>query len=397
MNVMILKACRIILIILIPLIPFGGCENNSSNFSRFPGFAEYFAANPPSHESPDQGDQQQLRRYQPRFMRAEGHQDPVDFYRDYIANGVLVDGAGNVISSEVTQALLNEYRDNPHVVFRHVPGHDSEGATVYGRIDRELISFPSEEGEFVRPFTFLTYNIVFRHSGLSAGIPAWQEVLLDLFFDLNDWHQLDHYTAVTLVLEEDGDAGASPVAVMLQQHDNLRTYLLCESVNLPEDGRVIIDIAKRSNELYPHVQERTKHRAVYRPDPKSMYFLMTGERKPLLAGYDITDSVEEVEYTLSFLPHDDAFYTFQGYLGERRRLKGRDAPPGARYNTLPELKPLGMQLFSGYWREGNRGDIERLERTLLKDDDYARFAELQGAEFYRNWKNLQRSAPKVLR
>jgi hypothetical protein len=122
------------------------------------------------------------------------------------------------------------------------------------------------------------------------------------------------------------------------------------------------------------------------PDPAGMRFLLTGDDKPLFASYDVTNGTTEVNYTLDFLPHDDAFYTFKGYLGERRRLKGRDAPPGADYNTLPELKPLQMQLFSGYWRENNPADVHRFEKTILRNGDYTDFAQLQGSELYRNLK-----------
>ncbi len=377
------------------IILLSACEQNARNFSQYPGFAEYFASNPRSNDLPTYEDRQMLRNFQPRFMLAEGQDRPVDFYRDYIANGTLNDGHGNMISNAVTRELLNAYEENPDVVFRHVPVADSAGAVVYGRVDRETISFFTENGEVPVPLTFLTYHVVFHNSGVPAGIPAWQEVLLGLFLDLDDWHQLDHYTAVTLVVEERPYGDAYPVAVMLQQHDNLRTYLIGEEIKLPEDGRVVIDIAKRSNELYPHTPGGAWHRAVYMPDPAGIRFLIQGDKKPVLASYDVTNGTIEVDYTLEFLPHDDAFYTFRGYLGERRRLKGRDAPPGADYNTLPELKPLSMQLFSGYWRENHPGDIKRLEKTILRKSDYTGFARLQGAELYRNWKLLQQQPISV--
>jgi hypothetical protein len=322
-------------------------------------------------------------------MIANGQAKPIDFYRDYIASGVLSDSSGNVMSSNVTRELLNSYRDIPDIVFKHVPGQGSGGTVVYGRIDRVNVSFHTDNGQVLKPLAFLTYHMVFRNSGMPAGIPAWQEVALGLFFDLDDWHQLDHYTAVSLIIQEHTGGDISPVAVMLQQHDNLRTYLIGETIMLPDDGRVLIDIAKRSNELYPHTPGPVRHRAVYMPEPKAMRFLLTGERKPLFAGYDVTDGTTEVDYSLEFLPPDDAFYMFKGYLGERRRVKGRDAPPGAAYNTLPQLKPLAMQLFSGYWRENNPGDIERLEKTILANGDYIGFGQMQGAEFYKNWQGLQ--------
>lgn len=368
-----------------------GCEHNFQNFSQYPGFAEYFKANPPSHELPGPADQALLHHFKPRFMLAEGQSEPIDFYRDYIANGMLSDGGGNVISSNVTQELLNAYKDYPDVIFRHAPGMGSRGAVVYGRVDRETIPFDTHNGQVLKPLTFLTYHIVFRNSGVPAGIPAWQEASLSLIFNLNDWHQLDHFTAVSLIIEENQYGGVNPVAVMLQQHNNLRTYLIGEGITLPDDGRVVIDVAKRSNELYPHTQGLTSHRAVYMPDPEGMRFLLTGERKPLFAGYDITDGNMAVDYALEFLPPNDAFYTFQGFLGERRRLKGRDSPPGADYNTLPALKPLSIQLFSGYWRENHQGDTEALEKTILERENYIGFARLQSTEFYRSWKRIQQS------
>jgi hypothetical protein len=42
---------------------------------------------------------------------------------------------------------------------------------------------------------------------------------------------------------------------------------------------------------------------------------------------------------------------FQGWLGERRALPGRDGPPGADYNTLPPFKSKALQLALFYWAE----------------------------------------------
>jgi hypothetical protein len=366
-----------------------GCEHNTGNFSQYHGFAEYFMNNPPSQDLPGPDDQQLVRRFQPRLMMAEGQQKPIDFYRDYISSGVLSNGHGEVISSEVNRELINTHKNNPEVIFKHIPGKESGGAVVYGRIDRETVSFDTDSGKLLKPLTFLTYHAVFRNSGIPAGIPTWQEFALSLVFNLDDWHQLDHYTAVSLVIDENKQSGVKPVAIMLQQHNNLRTFLLGEEVTIPDDGRVVIDIAKRSNELFPHTPGFARHRAVDMPDPEGMRFLLTGENKSRFAGYDITDGTTEVEYTLEFLPPDDAFYTFKGFLGERRVMKGRDAPPGAAYNTLPELKPLSIQLFTGYWRDNDEGDIARLGKTILKNSDYIGFAMLQKAEFYRNWKVIQ--------
>jgi hypothetical protein len=384
-----MKYTIILLSLILLAMRLTGCKQDIVNFSQYPGFTEYFKANPPGHEPPDLRDQALLERYRPRFMMAEEQQKPIDFYRDYSAHGILRDGEGNVVSRHVTKELLNRYKYDPYAEFQHVPANTISPPIVFGRILRETVPFDTDKGLMDHQFTILSYHSVFRTSGLPLGIPAWQESILSLYADLNDWHQLDHYTAVFLVLEGDGHERRNLLAVMLQQHNNLRTYLIGESITLPPDDRVIIDVAIRSNELYPHIPGRTHHRAVAMPDPESMYFLLTGKKKPLFAGFDITESTLEVEYTLDFLPPDDAFYTFRGFLGEKRRTTGRSGPQGADYNTLPELKPMSIQLFSGYWRKNHPGDLKRLESTIISQGDHVGFARLQRSVFYQSWKQLQ--------
>jgi hypothetical protein len=51
---------------------------------------------------------------------------------------------------------------------------------------------------------------------------------------------------------------------------------------------------------------------------------------------------------------------------------------------------MAMQLFSGYWRENNQGDFERLEATVVRKGDYVGFARLQGAELFKSWKRIQK-------
>jgi hypothetical protein len=193
---------------------------------------------------------------------------------------------------------------------------------------------------------------------------GWQILLAGAFGDLDDWHQLDHYTAVTLVLDDT----ATPVALMLQQHNNQRTYLLGESYVLPEDGRPEVDVAIRSNELYAHQAGRRRHKVVRFPGMAEMKYLLGLSGRPFLTADDITDPAREAEYELGFLPPSDAFYTFKGFLGERRSLPGRSGPPGADYNTWPSLKPLGLQVLAGYWRPGDRGDASRFLKAVEEGD-----------------------------
>lgn len=374
--------------ITLPISLIVGCNRSHGNFSQHPGFAAYFATHPPSGTAATPDEQALLARYRPRLFLPAGHPGPIDFYADYIAHGCLTDGAGRLVSTRVTPAILNALKRDPGAVFVHEPGPEPPARVVYGRVDRETVTFPTDTGPVSEPFTFLTYHVVFRLSGLPAGLPAWQAVFLRLVASLDDWHQLDHYTAAILALDRD----LVPVALTLQQHDHMRTYVLGVELRAPADGRVTVDVAIRSNELYPHVPGRIRHRAVGMPDPAGMRYLITGRKPPFFSADDVTESVAEIEYALMFLPKDDAFYTFQGYLGERRRLRGREGPPGADYNTLPSLKPRGVQMLAFYWRDGDADDLARFEASLRSPDPLLAFARAQAPVFYRRLREARAAA-----
>jgi hypothetical protein len=365
------------------LLLLSGAPPTEHNFSQYPGFAEYFAANPPSDRLPDADERALLERHRPRFHLPADHAGLIGFYEDYLAQGELRDGEGTVVSNAVDRALLNAHRDDPAVVFEHRPdAAAAQTPVVLARIDHR----PVEYRGTVTRFTFATYNAVFRHSGLVAGLAAWQALPAALFGDLDDWHQLDHYTAATLVFT----AAGTPVALMLQQHNYVHTYLIGEGYALAEDGRAAVDVAIRSNELYPHAPGRREHRSVRFPDAASMRYLLGAGAGPWLAAHDVTDPAGEASYGLAFLPHDDAFYMFEGFLGARRALPGRDAPPGAAYNTLPRYKPLELQMVLGYWREGHAGDIARFEAALKTGDWAGEFIAAQREVFFENLGCLER-------
>ena len=299
----------------------------------------------------------------------EGHEGPIDFYRDYIAQGELRDGGGALISAAVTPEVLNAWKSDPAVVFTHRPGGMPPRARIYGRIERGELELPGCAAALT--VTFLTYNLVFRHSGLPMGLPAWQAALLAPVADLDDWHQLDHYTALTLALAAEDAGDLAPFAATFQQHNYLRTYLLANEegpgrLALPPDGRIAVDIALRSNELYPHRAGRVQRRAVSFMTPDAARYLVDGSDPPWRAADDVTLPAREIEPELALLPPADAFYVFQGWLGERRALPGRDGPPGADYNTLPPFKPKALQLALFYWAE-ERSDFLAMLGELFAD------------------------------
>ena len=344
---------------IVALLLLAGCTLPATNFSQYPGFAELEATHPQRTSLPTASEQALLLRLRPRLFLPPGHVGLVDFYRDYIAQGELRSGDGSLVSTQVTPEQLNRVKNDPRAVFRHLPQATGVAApTVLARVDYEVL----DAGSARFPLTFLTYHAVFRQSGLIVGLPGWVERIAGWFVDLSDWHQLDHYTATTIVL----DPGQQPIALVLQQHNYQHTYVFNTQFALPTDHRVAVDVAIRSNELYPHNARRTEHRATRFHSPDELRYLMGSGAPPTLAGTDITEGRDELSYTLAFLQPSDAFYTFKGFLGERRRLPGRDGPPGADYNTVPQLKRWTAQMLMGFWREGDGGDLQRLESGYAK-------------------------------
>lgn len=334
---------------------FYACGSDDFQFSQLPEFKEYYKKYPPRETEPTVEEKNLLHRFRPRFFLADGQEPFIDFYQDYITYGYLVGEKGRIISSNVDRTLLNKHKNDPDIVFIHTYKHSQTTPVVYGRVDYDRLKVDSQS---TIELTFLTYNIVFRRSGLPAGLSPWKKSLLGWIGSVKDWHQLDHYVSVTLALNRQ----SQPVAATMQQHNYQTTYIFAKGIHLPPDGRIKLDVALYSNEMYPHSKKRTEHRAVQFLNSESVYYLITGDKKPLLAGNDITQGTNDIEYRLEFLPPDDAFYLFQGKLGESRILPGRDGPPGADYNTIPALKPKATALVTFYRREGDMEFIELLKK-----------------------------------
>ncbi len=340
------------------------------NFSQRPGFAAHYAAHPRSAEPATARERDLLRAHRPRLFVAAGADGPIGFYRDYIAQGRLRAPDGRTVSTAVTRAMLNRWRERPAAVFEHVPADAPTHPTAFGRVDRGHLPGMGR-------VTFLTWHFVFRESGLPADV-AWPlEAGAALIGARADWHQLDHYTAATLALDPQG----RPFALMLMQHNYKRTYVLGRDLKLPPDGRPRIAAAVRSNELYPAGDgtERRERGVRFIDAEGAVEWLTQGQGGGLTAFHDVVRPERAVDYGLRFLPHSDAFYSFQGYLGERRLLPGRDGPPGADFDTLPPLKPLPRQLVAFAWRPGHPGDLRRRLALARPSAGDARFRELAGA------------------
>ncbi len=360
-----LRGDRGLLFLVLLSLLVSACERWTANFSQHPGFRQWYSANPPAENEASVAERALLERYRPRLHLPASAEGPISFYDDYIAQGALYDHAERPIARLVTREILNSHKADPRVVFVHGPTGAPARPVAYARIDRETLQGGADGTP--TPLTFLTYHFVFRTSGLPAGLAPWQRVLVGLIADPSDWHQLDHYTAVTIVLMP-ADGRLEPVAAIMQQHNYLRTYLLGAAaapgrLMLPPDVRLPIDAAIWSNELYPHLPGRQVRRAVRYLNSDTARYLATGQDRPLMFADDVTEPQREIKYSLEYLPPSDAFYVFQGWLGERRTLPGRDGPPGADYNTSPRHKARATQLALFRWTDGDEEFAARLSRA----------------------------------
>jgi len=367
------------------IVALAACSPPQTNFSQRAGFDRYFTANPPRREAPSEEERALLARHAPRFMLPPGHPGLIGFYEDYIAHGRLLDGEGRLIARDPDRTQLNAVRDRPRVEFVHEPLQGPATPTVLGRVERR--AGPEPDGA---PWTYLTYSAVFRVSGLPSAMASWEELALGLIADLDDWHQLDHYTAATIAF----DQTMRPVALTLQQHNGHRTHLFGRDLPWPDDGRPVLDVAIRSNELYIHRDGRVLRRAIPMPNPETMRYLVTGRGKPWLSADDVTEAQTEARFRLDALPHDDAFYGFKGFLGERRRLQGRSGPPGAEYNIWPSAKGKTTEMLVGYWHEDDEGTLQAIDEAARSDDFPLHFAKLRRERFLRDLDCVRRVMPR---
>lgn len=359
-----------VLLVVLYLALATGCSREET-FAQHPGFDAWFAEHPPASYSASRAERELLSQYRPRLRVPGSASGPLDFYADYIAHGTLI--ANDQSWSDVNRERLAAVADDPGAEFRHEPpAEENPRPTAYGRVRySELEPF----GEL----TFLQWHFVFRYSGLPFDLTVWQESLARVVGVPRAWHQLDHYTAATLVLGPDG----TPLGAILQQHNHQRTYWFGRDLPMPADGRLELAAAVRSNELYPWRGEKGRHRAVRFMHARNLDWLLTGHaaapwtasygnpNAPWTASYDVTVPGEPVGYRLEFLAGTDPFCRFQGRLGERRAVPGRDGPPGADYNTLPAFKDPALQFCAFRWPEPKEVERRSALRALLSNPDNA--------------------------
>jgi len=355
-----------------------GCRRESDRyrtFADFPGFASYYARRCAGGDPgpPAMKDRELLKRFRPRFILPPGSIRPVGFYEEYLPATVLRRFSDRAVVEETVSAEeLRRQQDNNEVYLEYRPASGGKGdPVVFGRVYRERVPFPGERGGETRflDLAFLKYNLVFPVSGLPAGLHRLAGSILRLAgLDPGDWHQLDNFVAAHIVL----DGSEKPVAVLLAQHNHHRAYLAGRDFALPADGRVVFDVALRSNELYP--DSESEHPVRHRVVRWSLYlnYLLGGEGRPLASADDITygrrAGGREAAYDLGFLSPCDPFYTAKIMLGASRPFFGfdigRDGPPGSDYYTVPELLPLGNLLKFSYLHDGDPDDLRVVGESI---------------------------------
>ena len=213
------------------------CAGNYHTFADVPGFKEYYQDRCTAPPQPiTDNDRELLERFRPRFILPPGGSFPIDFYRDYLPYTVMKSWPDKkMIAVNVNRGLLLKHRVDRGAYLEfdvakyrsdgmdlrwekgsQPPDHERE-PVVYGRVYRELVSFPGIGGDVEEhDLIFLKYNVIFANSGLAARLSAWPRFLLGISgFDQEDWHVLDNFVAAHIVLDEN----ESPVARNQNTHE----------------------------------------------------------------------------------------------------------------------------------------------------------------------------------
>jgi hypothetical protein len=410
------------LVIPVFVIVSSGCSGSDKDYHSFadrPGFTQYYQdrCQDQDLQTPENSDIELLKRFRPRIVLAPGGLYPVDFYRDYLPNTVMrswpdkklflprVSPQNLMDNRSNRQVYLDLDFDRYHEAGLHrrmgqetqVVSLEERPPVVYGRVYRETVPFTDEEGTVSKfDLTFLKYNLIFAISGLPAQLSQGSRALLWISgMTREDWHELDNFVAIHIVLDEDKQL----VAVILAQHNHHRTYMVERDIPEPSDSRLIFDVALRSNEVYTgsKASESVSHRVVR----WSLYldYLLSGEDPPWLRGNDMTYGVNaggrEINYGLVALSPCDPLYTAEILLGEPRPFwgiyLGRDGPPGSDYYNVPELLPMGNLLKFGYLQDGDEEDISVVREAVdrkAKSMDIGMILEHGGRTFLRDWQEL---------
>ncbi len=390
--------------ILFSLLP---CHARGAGAEDWPeGFRAWLTALTYEDEDPSDfgtpvmaADRRLLEKFRPRVFIAPGGRVPVDFYGFYLPNTVVRDSSGEIVEESPSRAYLKKIERRAGWCLDYT-GPDSPCknescrgyvGTGYGRVYRERARYRTRTGIREEPVTILKYNFAFIYSGLPAEIGGIKETLAGLVLDPSRVHELDIHGAVHVVVDKAG----RPLVLLLAQHNYFRSYVFGVDIpEMPEDGRVPVCFALRSNEPYPcpDGDKPVKRRTV--GNPVNIAYVIDGSGRPLLSGMDIVfgpgAGAEEVRYTLKFLPRRDPLYVSWIPLGNREKILffGRfysTGPPGMDLNTWPELKKYSdiMQFWYLSDDDSEEASLMREAFRSFTDVDFEKVLEHNGARLYK--------------
>jgi hypothetical protein len=297
------------------------------------------------------GDRVLLERFLPRVWIGPHSTAPIDFYETYLPQSVIRDSEDKVVvrgpsreelkARERTMGLYVDFEGD------HYPcrGEACRGRTapLYGTVFHEELG--GGEGLLNRKIAILRFSAVFPASGLPMGLSGWQRVLGGLAGDLDVWHELDMHGAYFLIVDEET---AEPLVVLLAQHNHFRTFIVGQDWAWPEDDRVNICYADRSNEPYPCPVAGEPATAPATGQPSSLRYIFTGKDSPMDGSYDLVHGGESggtpLETKLLTLSEQDPLYSSWINLGDKRKIFWffasffRFGPPGMNLNRFPKLK-----------------------------------------------------------
>jgi hypothetical protein len=311
-----------------------------------------------------------LKRYKPKLYVAPGSFRPLSFYEDYLPQTNLKKSDGTVIDTSPNRDDLMKYHlsESYYLNYQRTAGGilnaQSSSGTVplYGRVYSDTVAWDTGSIKL----TFLKYSVVFPFSGLPAANSWWKEAGAHLMGAPWEWHELDIHGAIYVILHGTSN---KPLGIMLAQHNYHETLLRGTDFQWPDNGRIRISFAKRSNEPYLITDRRGTRIEPTIGNPADLLELYKpGWFRPVSAGYDRIvapgDGAITIPTAIKQLPPGDPLYTSLMDLGDRRKLFGywpiwyREGPPGINYYAPPPLKNLADLAAFWYINENDKQFFE---------------------------------------
>ncbi len=325
---------------------------------------------------PSDEDQALLERFKPRIYIAPDGAEPIDFYTDYLPYTVVrrANERDRVQERAPNRERLKEFVYDPEFYLEYAGAPDVKPSypTAYGRVTRETVNLTAHSLITTRNFTFLKYHYIFLYGGLPSRLSEFKEKIARFIGDPSTWRELE-YSSVYVILDEE----ERPLAIMLQQYDYFRTYIVSEKEwKWPEDGKAEIAFSLRSNQPYKLPEGDYPSLEFAALDFKEIPYIIGQGKEPLLAGkdlvYPVAAGATEVDYRLEYLPEFDPLYISRIPLGRRvyflNRFENslRRGSVGIDFCTWPQLVDLGNVMQFWYLVEDNNDQADFMREHMRR-------------------------------